>query len=245
MKRIIIGMIAATISITAAMASDVFPSFKTNPVERIYDWTGIYVGGNVGYATGNPVVTDTNGGVNPGPFGYSANGVTGTAILGGNIQFANFVAGIEGNLGYFGVSGKGVIGSANAAAHQDLTLKEGTLISGTGRLGYAFFNGNMLVYGKGGVATFYTSAKQQTTNPGYLATGSGAFSGPVYGGGLEFAIIKNWSVNVEYLHYDFGSQQGYQTNVSDPSSPKDYRFYNQTALKLDTVNVGVKYRFMP
>lgn len=239
MRSIILGA-ALALSASAALAADI----SAPPVyvsASGYNWTGFYVGAHGGYATGQASVRDTNGGVNPGPFGYTPSGGFGGAQLGYNYQFSRFVVGIEADLGYMGATGKGVIGSANAAAHQDLTLSGGFYGDVTGRLGVTL--GNALFYGKGGYAYFDTRAKQQTTNPGYTPTGTGAYDGYVVGGGIEYGLTSNVTIKAEYLHYDLGSQGGYQTNVGDKSSPIGYRFLNETSLRFDTFKIGANYRF--
>lgn len=228
-----------------AMAADVIPPPAKAPavvqVSPAYNWTGFYVGLHGGYAAGDVVVRDTNGGVNPGPFGYTTNGGFGGGQIGFNWQTANLVLGIEGDIAYLANNGKGIIGSANAAAHQDLTLGNGALADITGRVGYAI--GPVLLYAKGGGAWFSGSAGQKTTNPGYETTGTGAFTGWAAGAGAEYKLLQNVSIKAEYLHYDFGSRDGYQTNVGDKSSPIGYKFMNSTTLKFDTVKVGLNYQF--
>ena len=63
------------------------------------------------------------------------------------------------------------------------------------------------------------------------------------GGGIEYGLTSNVTIKAEYLHYDLGSQGGYQTNVGDKSSPIGYRFLNETSLRFDTFKIGANYRF--
>ena len=241
-KLIALGLIA--LWAFPALGADLPTKAPPAPVVAavpLYNWTGFYVGAHGGYAGGNVTVTDINGGVNPGPFNYKPNGGIVGGQAGYNYQLGSFVVGIEGDIGYMALNGKGIIGSANAAAHQDLTLGSGLYGDVTGRVGYAV--DRFLVYGKGGYAFFDGSAKQTTTNPGYVTTGTGTFNGWTAGGGVEYALTPNITIKAEYLHYDFGSQGGYQTNVGDKSSPIGYQFKNNTSLTFDTVKAGVNYRF--
>ena len=202
-------------------------------------WTGIYVGGHVGYAWGDAEVRDTNGGVPPGPFHYEPKGAFAGGTAGYNWQLGNVVVGIEADLGYMDLSGAGRIASSNPAAHQDITLDGGLYGDVTGRLGIAF--GHTLVYGKGGWAYYTGEARQKTTNPGYETTGTDAFSGFVVGGGIEHFLSPGLSIKAEYLHFDFGSQSGYQTSISDP--PIGYKYYNKTDVNADSVKVGIAVHF--
>ena len=63
MKRILIAAIA-TVAATSAMAADLpmkQPVYTKAPVyvEPIFDWTGFYVGGNLGYSWGRSSDTST------------------------------------------------------------------------------------------------------------------------------------------------------------------------------------------
>lgn len=222
----------------------------TAPVQAgddyVYNWTGAYAGLHAGYAWGDASVVDTDGGVPYGAFDYSASGALGGATLGANYQIDGLVVGIEGDLGYMNLNGDRFIASSSPGHHQDLTLDGGVYGDLTGRLGVAL--GRTLFYGKAGVAFYDGEAKQQTTKDWYTATGTDTFTGFVYGGGIEHALGDGWSLKLEYLHYDFGSQGGAQTKSSsvgadDPGTPVGYVFHNEHSLESDSVKLGVNYRF--
>jgi len=149
---------------------------------------------------------------------------------------SNFLIGIEGDVGYIGLKGTGLVPSSNPKAHQDLTLDSGWYGDITARAGVVF--GSVLIYGKGGYAYFDTDARQTTTNPGFITTGTGAFNGWVAGGGAEWMFAPNVSVKVEYLHFDFGSRGGMQT-----ATESGYQFTNSTSLTMETVKAGLNYHF--
>ena len=111
----------------------------------------------------------------PGPFGYSVDGVFGGGTAGYNLQFDNFVFGIEGDLGFIDPNGRGIIPSSNPIYHQDITLDSGLYGDITGRLGVTF--DGLLIYAKGGFTFFDGEAKQATTKPGYAPTGTDTFTG--------------------------------------------------------------------
>jgi outer membrane immunogenic protein len=206
---------------------------------RAFSWTGFYVGANVGYAWGDVDVRDTNGGVPPGPFNYDVDGFSGGVQIGYNMQVDRLVAGIELEGGYMDLGGQGRIASSNPAAFQRIDLNGGAYGILSGRLGVTF--GSSLFYGKAGWAYFDGDAGQKTTNPGYVTHRTGAFSGAVYGGGWEHAFGGNWSVRVEYLHFNFGTEGGDQTSVSDP--PIGFVYNNKHDLSADTVKFGLNYKF--
>lgn len=202
-------------------------------------WTGPYLGAHVGYAWGDASVTDTTGGVTPGPFTYSPKGAFGGGTAGYNVQLGFLVIGAEADIGYMGLNGKGLIPSSNPAAHQDITLDGGLYVDATARLGFAYQR--TLFYAKGGWAYFDGTAGQKTTNPGYITNPTGAFSGRVFGGGIEHKLSATMSLKVEYLHFNFGSEGGDQTSVSDP--PVGFRYENKTDLSADTIKLGIAVHF--
>jgi outer membrane immunogenic protein len=239
--QFIVATILATS--TSAFAADLTPQIA-EPIAPVvtYDWTGFYAGLSAGYAHANAKVTDISPGVARGPFSYSSDGGIGSGQVGYNWQINSFVLGAEADIGYMGSDGKGIIGSTNAGSHQDLTLDGGLYGDVTARVGYAF--GPALIYAKGGFAFFNGEARQTTTNPGYATTGTDTFTGWTIGGGVEYMIMQNLSVKVEYQHFDFGTQSGFQTAlVADPPTPAGFRFRNETDLTADAVKIGMNYRF--
>ncbi|MBY0561432.1 outer membrane beta-barrel protein [Hyphomicrobium sp.] len=225
------------------IAAAIVMAASSTAMSQEYHWTGLYGGASVGYGWGDATVTDNaKDGVNPGPFGYSPDGVLAGGTLGYNLQLDRVVLGIEGDIGYMDVAGSGIIGSTHADHHQDLTLDGGAYGDITGRAGIAL--GRALVYGKGGLAFYSGEASQATTNPGYAPTGTDTFTGWVAGGGIEYALTESLSIKAEYLHFDFGDQDAYQTSlVADDPTPAGYKFHNTTDLNVDTVKFGINYHF--
>lgn len=215
--------------------------FAASPVSaQDHNWSGPYVGVHVGGAWGDVTTKDdAKDGVDPGPFGYNAAGVFGGGTAGYNFQFDRIVVGVEGDVGYMDLSGDGIIPSAsNPNAHQDLTLDGGLYGDVTARVGFAF--ANTLIYAKGGFAFLNGEANQVTTNPGYKPTGTDGFTGYTIGGGIEQMISQNVSLKLEYLHTEFGSQGGYQTEIDPPTG---HKFRNTTDVDPDTIKLGVAYHF--
>lgn len=217
---------------TAALAADPlapgpYPAAPGQP-----NWGGMYVGLEAGGAWGDAAVRDTTGGVLPGPFSYHPSGALAGATVGLNWQAGGLVVGVEGDLGFMNLTGTGVAPSSAPGQHQDLTLAAGLYGDASGRLGWAF--GPWLVYGKGGFAFYTGEARQTTTNPGYITTGTGVFTGWVAGAGVERNVGGNMSVRLEYAHFDFGSQGGAQTSIADP--PIGFIYANTT--KLTSASIG-------
>ena len=205
-------------------------------------FSGFYLGANLGYHWGDVEVTNDAPGVNPGPFNYDIDGVFGGGQVGYNWQLSSFLIGVEADLGYIDPDGEYRIPSSTPGHYQRLSVDGGFYADVTARLGIVL--DHTLVYGKGGWAYFDGEASQVTTKTGYAPTGTGSFDGWVLGGGIEHKLSANWSIKAEYLHFDFGSENGYQTaTIADPPTPVGYRFNNYHDLEVDTVKVGINYFF--
>jgi outer membrane immunogenic protein len=98
-----------------------------------------------------------------------------------------------------------------------------------------------LLYAKGGVAFFDGQARQTTTKPGYITTGTDPFTGWTAGAGVEQRLTDHISIRLEYAHFDFGTQVGMQTSISDP--PIGWHYHNWTSLNADTLKLGAAYKF--
>src|ERR1700676_4288089 len=106
MKRIFIAIAAVgSLLTTGAFAADLAPVYTKAPppVVAVYDWTGFYIGGNIGYSWGrsNDTSTLTNG---AGPVLFTSfgktnlDGVVGGGQVGYNWQTQNWVWGLEADI---------------------------------------------------------------------------------------------------------------------------------------------------
>ena len=196
------------------------------------NWTGLYLGGHLGYGQGKAGVSD------PADPGFSvdttAKGFIGGGQIGYNYQAGSVVFGIEADLSGANVDGTTVL--------QDAT---GDIVSGqprirwtslvTGRLGYA--SGNALLYVKGGAAFggFRYTAANLTDNEG----GEGTFTrnGWTVGAGLEYALSGAWSIRGEYDYLDFGT---HNVTLTDTAGATEIASFRQ---KLHQARIGLNYRF--
>lgn len=230
MKKVILGTALFLAATSPALAED-------------YNWTGAYAGVHVGGAWGNTTVRDNaKDGVAPGPFSYDTSGAFGGGTAGYNYQIGNIVIGVEGDVGYLDLSGSGIIGSAHADHHQNITTSGGAYGDLTGRLGWAW--NNVLFYGKGGILIFDGEALQATTADGYAPHGTDTFVGWTAGGGVEYAMTQKISLKIEYMHMDMGTRDGDQTAlVADPPTPAGYAFTNSHDVTADSVKLGLNFHF--
>jgi outer membrane immunogenic protein len=173
----------------AAQAADAVRPVYRAPIGAIYDWTGFYVGGHVGF-----ISTDGD------------SGFLGGGQAGFNYQVGQWVFGVEGQMSATSIrnSAGGVItlngvpmGRVGAEGSLDWVS---TL---AGRAGFAF--DRWLVYGKLGAAWAHGSASAFVTGPGVgtsIST-SDTVSGWMLGLGTEYALRNNWSAKIEYNMMDF------------------------------------------
>lgn len=228
------AMAAAGIALGAAQsasAADIArPVYKAAPVVAAYNWSGLYVGGNVGWAWGE--ISTLN-------VGLGASGDTDGFFAGGQIGFnwqapgSPWVWGIEIDSQWADLKGDmiwlnqaGVI--ANASARLDYF---GTA---RGRIGYAW--DRAMVYFTGGVAWANTSINPTFAIPAVAWGGTSASNsnvGTAVGGGIEWALLDNWSAKVEYLYIDI--HQDYFGGPGAGGFKAD--------VDLHTVKVGLNYRF--
>jgi len=246
------GVIAMTGS---TFAADLAPPPPPPPP---FTWSGVYLGGQIGYAWGKDNVswsgTDANTlDIVGGSFGEGPQGVIGGAHLGYNIQPNPwFVAGIEASVDGTSLRKTVVVPLADIAGgtfgSMTATSNAGVQGSVRGRLGIAF--DRALLYGTGGVAiTSFNTSYFDTTGfftgvPGTNATISNTRAGFTFGGGIEYAVTDNWSVRAEYRYSNFGHTSDYP--FANPNAfvlPPGGYVVAQHYLNESQVQVGFSYRF--
>ena len=216
MRLTSIGLIAAaTIGTTGiALSADLpvkAPAYAP-PVAAPYNWTGSYVGGNIGYGWGSGSIELTPFTVFPAvPFSLADNprGVIGGIQYGTNWQFNRFVLGWDSDFSFTNIKASQTVFTTpgGIATTTSAEQKLDWLSTTRGRLGYLIAD-NLLLYGTGGLASGRASANiTQLGCPigGCLAGNEWkTLWGWSAGGGLEYAIDRHWLVRAEYLHYDLG-----------------------------------------
>lgn len=212
----------AAIASSSAFGADLAYPVKAPPMvaASTYDWTGFYIGLHGGYGWGRAADFAQA------PVNYSHGGGFGGAQIGYNWQTrSGFVLGVEAD-----VSGASITGSQVVAPLAAVNSAINVFGTARGRVGYVF--GNMLFYGTGGFAWARNSVTVTGGGPGGGNIADAKFhTGWTAGGGLEWGISGNWSAKVEYLYARYGSE--------------DYFFPQLPSgrLELNTVKVGVNYRF--
>jgi outer membrane immunogenic protein len=254
----------AVASVTQAEAADIYAGgggMKDLPIAPpIAPWAGFYIGGHLGIdwtnvdlnrntffygpwdTVGTPFGGDklnTTGGFGGVQLGYNWQGVT----FGPNVVF-----GIELDIG--GLAGQDRrFFSPGGGVNFEMRDNGGFYGDITGRLGYTW--GNVLVYAKGGFAWLNAdfNARETVYFDGITPTvfshdHNDTITGWTVGAGFEYMLNPNWSMKVEYLHFDFSNKDdGFCCN-DGIDSRNNFRFINND-LTAETIKLGFNYFFHP
>jgi|SRR6185437_1296724 len=243
---------------SVATAADMPVKARPMPVAAVYNWTGFYVGGNVGYSWGN---SDTDTFFNNAPFfsithpdALRLNGIVGGGQVGFNWQATpTWVFGVEADWQASDEKASGSVSDPFAVPFVSVgtvtTSYEAKISSfGTlrGRVGYTW--DRLLVYGTAGLA--YGQVKLSgTTNESGVSVGgpfnlstpfssSESNTGWVAGAGIEGAIVNSWSWKAEYLYVDLGS-----LDVTTPNLNFGGTNTVHTKFTDNIIRGGINYRF--
>ncbi|MCP3470583.1 porin family protein [Bradyrhizobium sp. CCGUVB1N3] len=271
MKKIALALSLALFGTASAFAADLAPSYTKAPaMAPVYNWTGFYIGGNVGGQWGSsdpstttlfPVATyfaDSSvtaiGTV--GAQHINSSSVTGGFTAGYNWQVNNAVFGLEGDINYFGFKGS----ASGSAVYPCCTFSSFTVNSSVsadwlatirGRVGF-LATPNWLIYATGGAAIADVKANFTFTDTFASATESGAIRdtrvGWTAGLGGEYAVGNGWSLKAEYLYVDLGRASMTSNNLTAPFGGAAFpmpaqTFTHSVDLKSNIVRVGVNYKF--
>jgi outer membrane immunogenic protein len=246
-----------------ASAADLGGGYKDTPYV-VMPWQGLYVGVHGGGAWGSAKVNDNFDYYGDPHMDGSAKSTDaiGGAQAGYNVQQGHLVFGIEGDVGYLGLSAHGADKyckdhACSATEYHNISGQYDT--SGglygdlTGRVGYA--TNRALFYGKGGVAFLNADLKTHydgnTLACGAFSSGKVPFdfdhsetlTGWTIGGGAEVAINPSWSVKAEYQHFDFGSMSNSYSNSKPVAlGTATLTGKTDTSIAVDTVKFGLNYR---
>jgi outer membrane immunogenic protein len=265
MKRILSAVMLTTALTAPGLAADLGARTYTKApaVAPVSNWSGLYVGGNLGYGWGSGN-TDFS---SPAELAFSnttlgarSSGVIGGAQLGYNWQIGSVVTGLEAD-----IQGSGIKGSARAPAiptsvrdfpfESSLSSEHKLSWFGTvrGRLGVTV-TPELLLYGTGGLAygrvdasaNFFASGEDFNGDP-FQAQAPASVSktkvGWTAGAGAEWMFARNWSAKLEYLYVDLGSESAIgdvTANVPiEPGLKVGYTWHTRENI----ARVGVNYHF--
>ncbi|WP_238123261.1 MULTISPECIES: outer membrane protein [unclassified Xanthobacter] len=216
-------------------------SLITKAPEQPVNWTGFYVGGTLGGGKGHSTYAS--------PFAAPVSGDAadlGGAMAGGQIggdwQFGALVVGAEASAAWANIIGANTcFSTAPAGADSGFNCGSGVGALGTvtARLGYAF--DKTLLYARGGFAwDRQTDGFNNFNFTGQLMGHDSTNTGWTAGAGVEYALLPNLSVGLEYKHFDFGGSSAFFTTA--PASLVGVNLAPD-GLRLDMVAMTLNYRF--
>jgi outer membrane immunogenic protein len=202
--------------------NETFPpvTYKT-PLTTVYDWTGPYVGINLGGEIGKSAWN----GATP-AIAASSRSVSGAAVglsLGYNYQFGRWIGGADADIDWMSAQGDSTCPVLGVC-----TIRNPWLGTVRGRGGYAF--DRIFPYVTAGVAFGQLTASG--TTPPFSA--SSTKFGFTVGGGVEYAIYGPWTGKAEYLYVTLSKVNCPLCNPAGPFSI-DYN--------LHLFRLGLNYRY--
>jgi outer membrane immunogenic protein len=245
MTRVLLTSVALVALAVPASAADLRtrrPPPAPAPVPVVvapaFTWTGFYIGGHVGWGQleGDATIADAVAGIPAGTvFGTSQNGFLGGAQAGFNWQVSQLVFGIEGQISWADLGKDVTVTGGLPLTTANVSTDVNFVATVAGRLGVAF--GNLLIYGKGGVAFLDWDSKVAFSGPvsGSFEKGETA-TGWVVGAGLEYGLTPNWSAKIEYNFLNFDAVH-MPFNVGGAGTAID------RDLDMHVVKLGINYRF--
>lgn len=237
---VLIANIAAVAFAQIASAADLprkAPAYAPPPPPA-YNWTGLYIGGNIGGAWSSTDWTFFNG-ANSEAFSQNASSWIGGGQIGYLYQFTpNWVAGIE-----VSWSGTHLDDTSLSVINADRSRQSKTtdLLLVTGRLGYAA--NNWLGYIKGGYANANVDFNTWVTSTGVITTtSSGREDGWTVGAGVEYGFSPYFSAGIEYNFARIGIGDRNQTVSPGFLAPETVTGANAD---IHTVWARLNFRFAP
>jgi high affinity Mn2+ porin len=218
-----LGMLAIA---NSANAADL--PLKAPALQTVYNWTGFYIGGHVGYGGGS-----LGPGTNPVPgegvfLPPSVTGFIGGYQAGYNRQFSDHVVlGIEADATFESP----VDAPRQAPAAFNATNDYYSTVRG--RVGYAF--DRWLPYLTGGFAWGHSHLNLNDSAGSIFATPGQIQIGWTAGAGVEFAVSGNWSARLEYDYIDLGRRTYDLTGYGLPNVSVEPN--------VNLVKLGLNYRF--
>jgi outer membrane immunogenic protein len=255
-KLILVGLSLIALDIGgSARAADVavepfYPSYGV-PVSVAYNWTGFYIGGNLGahFARDN-IDTRTfdllgNEAASVAIDSVSSTSLALTGVLAGlqigyNWQVGRLLLGLEVDGNWLGGTASRTLTNfpppVNPADVMTNSAKTQFLATVRPRVGVVL--DRWLLYLTGGLAfeTFIT-------NDAFAFAGGTIFAavdkrstrtGETIGGGLEYAVLDSWTLKLEYLYVNFGT---FDAGIPNAPITVHHQFFDNVA------RVGLNYRF--
>lgn len=239
MKRLLLSSVAILGFAGAAMAADLpepTPPVEVAPapIAPVFNWTGAYLGANIGGVFGDGKIKGVNWGSQYGA-STSTSGVIGGLYAGYNYSITPmFLVGAEADISFSNNEDKGTVYSTSIPS--GLTYRQTNSYVGTVRARAGMTFDRFLVYATGGLAYGDNEVRVRDNATGIGVKKDGTNVGWTVGGGVEGGITQNLIGRVEYLYTDLG----------DVSFGNSYGALGTSAkadLSNNIVRAGLAYKF--
>jgi len=237
-SALVAGVLLGLGAAGAANAADLPLKARPLPAVSLYNWTGCYLGANVGGGwtrLDTARVLDSTAAAAPNDFGREKDtGVIGGAQVGCDFQTGNLVFGIGGSFDFGDIKGRHAITDFPTFSETN-SLRE--IYTATGRIGY-LWTPQFLGYLKGGAA--WIKERNQVFAPGGGLAESVSFYQPgiTVGIGAEWMFAPNWSVFAEYNYMWFHDDNAQAFTLPGGGLGDTVNFQQ----RIQTVLVGVNYK---
>jgi outer membrane immunogenic protein len=255
MKKVLLGAVAiAAAAISgSALAADMAYKVKAPP-PVVYDWTGFYIGGNIGGGfdgtttgfSGSPATAPFFGAnINPTSLAPGNGGIIGGFQAGYNYEVSRmWVVGVEADIQGSGYKGNSSVTPTPTVPFPPVTTSVenhsdyfGTVRARAGWLATPSF----LIYGTGGFAYAREEASFSLAFPGtppFLAAASTTTKyGYAAGAGFEIMSVPHWMFRVEYLYLGLGNISA--TGTLFPG----FTFTATQPVRESVLRAGLSYKF--
>jgi len=262
-KSLLAGVALVALIAGPAFAADM--PVKAPVRMPVFDWSGFYIGANVGGSFGKASTDWVVAAASAGSTSGSLDGILGGFQVGYNWQVnSTWVAGLETDFDGTGQKGSSsfIVPSALSLALIDTNTAAVNLPwFGTirGRFGLIPAE-HWLVYITGGAAygEVTSNITSTVTTAGVPASMAAATSNTVHtgwtvGGGVEAVLLGNWSARLEYLYVDLGLTGG-TCAIAQPGASSAACFQGPSTFTPVSTSVhvtdnilrfGIDYRFAP
>jgi outer membrane immunogenic protein len=271
MKRILIGAAAvASLIGTSAFAADLAPRMYSKappPPVAVYNWTGFYIGGNIGYSWGRSRddSTLTNGAgtvLFANASSVNLDGIVGGGQIGYNWQVQNWVWGFEADIQgadekgsrsftcpagvctptFVGILAPGFNGPPVSISPMDQKIEWFGTVRARGGI---LVTPQVLLYGTGGLAYGEVRTAETISTPivSQAFSNSDTRVGWTVGAGVEGAIGGGWSAKLEYLYMDLGKTSGSFLTTFPALGGGTISSNFSSRITDNILRVGVNYKF--
>jgi outer membrane immunogenic protein len=258
----VLGLGALAVSPALSADLSLAPVYKAPASIVAPSWSGFYAGVHAGYGWGEAKVSPQVGPaftpdqaqwfVDNGSPTLNTSGALGGFQAGYNFQNGPVVWGLEADFSFSGVKGSrstpllvppAPLGLLDRSFAEHDSLK--WMATFRGRIGWA--TPNVLLYATGGLAVGEREFSQfvltdPTVNVNNLRNSVTATKvGWTVGGGVEYALTRNWSVKGEYLYTDLGTISA--TTDSDTAPGFGVTLTSASQFRMHSARGGVNYKF--